>query len=67
MNLFEWRTKRGMTQTEAAAKVKVDQGLWSKWERRVSAPSLEYAVKILEATGGEVTLAELAKRGPGGR
>ena len=67
MDLLTWRQKKGWTQEDAAAEAKVDQGLWSKWERRVSSPSLEHAVTILAMTGGEVTLADLAKKGPGGR
>lgn len=67
MNLFDWRMKQGLTQVACAARVGVDQGLWSKWERGVGTPSLAYAVKIVDVTEGAVTLAELAKKGPGAR
>lgn len=64
MNLFNWRMQQNLTQAACAARVGVDQGLWSKWERGVGTPSLAYAVKLVEVTGGAVTLEELAKKGP---
>lgn len=66
MNLFDWRMKQGLTQVACAARVGVDQGLWSKWERGVSKPTIPYAEKIIKVTDGAVSLSDLAK-GPGAR
>lgn len=60
MHLREWRTKKQMPITEAAKLFKAEASLLSKWERGLCKPNLESAVRILEATGSEVTLLDLA-------
>lgn len=67
MNLFDWRMKQGLSQKTCAARVGVDQGLWSKWERCVSRPTLPYAEKIIKITDGAVTLSDLARAGSDAR
>lgn len=70
MTLSEWleeekqkRTKRDPgrgTQDWLASKLDVDQGLVSKWVRRVSTPE-RYGTKIVRLSGGNVTLPELMR------
>lgn len=70
MTLKEWlddERKKGRgasggrgTQDWLAAKLRVDQGMVSKWVRRVSKPTT-YAAAIIRLSGGKVTMAELER------
>jgi transcriptional regulator with XRE-family HTH domain len=61
MTLREWRQKQGLTQEALAGKLETDRALVTKWELGTHAPTMRSALKILELTGGEVTLEDLVK------
>lgn len=47
--IFEWRTARKMTQTEAASMVGIGQAAWAKWEKG-QVPA-EQCLKVHKITG----------------
>jgi DNA-binding transcriptional regulator YdaS (Cro superfamily) len=59
----EARLPRRGTQEWLAARLGVDQGLVSKWVRRVTTPE-RYGTKIVRLSKGKVTLAELMRVAP---
>lgn len=59
--LFEWRTKAGLLQGQAAERAGVNQGTWSRWETGDSMPGADQLRRILEATGGYLTASELVE------
>jgi transcriptional regulator with XRE-family HTH domain len=67
MDLKTWRERKGMTQAELAERLGTFQSRISAWETGRVNPDLESAVLIMDVTGGEVSLRDLAKKGPGGR
>lgn len=67
MNLKQWRESEGLSMRAAAEKCGISPRTWEGWECGPHKPSLEMAVKIMETSGGKVTLSDLAKTGPGGR
>ena len=59
----EAREPRRGTQEWLAHRLGVDQGLVSKWVRRVTTPE-RYGTKIIRLSGGKVTLSELRRVAP---
>jgi DNA-binding transcriptional regulator YdaS (Cro superfamily) len=59
----EARSPRRGTQDWLAARLGVDQGLVSKWVRRVTTPE-RYGTKIVRLSKGKVTLPELMRVAP---
>lgn len=66
MNLRQWRESEGLSQKAAAEKCGVNQRTWESWEGRGNIPRPSAIAKIIKASGGKVTLEEVAK-GPGAR
>lgn len=61
MTLKEWRRGIGITQRKAADLFGIDQAALCRWEKGDTAPSLPFAMKILDVTKGAVTLADLVR------
>lgn len=59
MTLEQWRISKGWTQAEAARQTGFDRPSWNRWELFRRLPSPPIALRIVEITGGAVTLAEL--------
>ena len=66
--LKDWRTRRDLSQEDAAQKVDVHQNTWSDWESGKKVPRTPKALEIHVLTGGEVPVdawcpdADLAKK-----
>lgn len=59
MNLHTYMQRHGMTDAELAARIGVTRASISRFRRGKVIPSLQTAVKIVEATRGKVTATEL--------
>jgi transcriptional regulator with XRE-family HTH domain len=64
MTLLEWRRKQKLTQESVAHSLGVEQSLLSKWERGLVAPTIRHAQRIIAATHGKVSLADLVRIAP---
>jgi transcriptional regulator with XRE-family HTH domain len=65
MDLKTWREKQGMTQEELAKKLRTFQPRVSALESGRITPSLRTAARIMEITGGQVTMADWLKKSTG--
>jgi transcriptional regulator with XRE-family HTH domain len=64
MTLLEWRRRMKLTQETVALSLGVEQSLLSRWERGLVAPTIRHAQRIISATQGKVTLADLVRVAP---
>ena len=55
MTLSDYLSSNGMTRTQFATQIGVDQSLVSRWVSRKCIPNDSYKLKIFEVTGGHVT------------
>jgi transcriptional regulator with XRE-family HTH domain len=54
--LREWRTNAGLTLKAAGKLVGVEHSTWSEWESGGRKPSLERAIDLELATGGQLPI-----------
>lgn len=64
MTLAEWIAHSQRTRSDVARELQISPPYMTRLARREQAPSLSLAVRIIELSGGRVTLAELAAVDP---
>jgi hypothetical protein len=60
-SLYAWRTRRRLSQLEAAKQIRASQAAWAAWELGTKAPDLHYAFAIEVLTRRQVLAKDWAR------